>query len=751
MRHLVTILALFVALAPGSAMAALVRGVTRAAGTGEPLGFVNVQLLGKEQGGTPFAIGMMSSAEGVFEFATVPLGQYVLRCGRVGYAMREDSLKVDMERDYRLEPALTVAPVPMKEIRVNARALPDISDTQTGYVGIRGERLSALPGIAEGDPVRTLQLIPGVKASSDFSSALYVRGGGPDQTLVLLDGATVYNPTHAFGFFSTFNPDATGNVELYKGAYPAEHGGRLGSVLDIHTRDASAHKFAGKAGVSTIAARLSLEGGLGKGSWNLSGRRTYLEPLLSALRKQGNNVPNYYFYDTNGRLSVPAGKGRFDVSVYAGSDKLDFPLDAQTYFNLDWGNRVASASYARVSSENLVWTTRVSYSEYESKAAAAVFNTPVAYRNSIHDITGASDLKWRAGLSHTVTTGLQAARYDVSFSQDFNLENTVDYRRTPVELAMYVADRYTPWGETTIDAGVRMSYIDDGKRWLAEPRLSFSQALSETMRAKLGGGFYHQYLQLVSTEGISAADFYVPIDASAEIGESWQAVAGLDWRLRPALLASIEGYYTSLSNLVQLDNTTAGDAGVVTADDLFYLGGTGYATGMELFLRRDMGALTGWLGYTLGWTRRTFPEVNQGREFPPKYDRRNDLSAVLEYTTGKWHLTGAFVLSSGQAFTPVSGRYSLVSPTTGTLPSDIELLYADKNSARLLPYNRLDLGVARRFSLFGARAEWMVEVFNVYSRRNEWFVQYTRDQNTVTADTQKMLPIVPSIGVNVWF
>jgi len=161
--------------------------------------------------------------------------------------------------------------------------------------------------------------------------------------------------------------------------------------------------------------------------------------------------------------------------------------------------------------------------------------------------------------------------------------------------------------------------------------------------------------------------------------------------------------------------------------------------------------VTGWLGYTLGWTKRTFPEINEGAEFPPKYDRRHDVSAVVEYASGPWRLSGAFVYATGQAFTPVSGRYSIADPITGITPDDIQLLYAGKNSARLLPYNRLDLGVARRFSLFGARAEWVVDVFNVYSRRNEWFVQYQRDQDVVEAKMARMLPIIPSLGLNVWF
>lgn len=751
MRRLAPIALLLFALVPAAdAFASVVRGVTRDASTGEPLAYVTVQILGRSSAGHSVAQGMMSLADGHYLFTAIPLGRYIVRSARVGYITREDSVLVDEDREYSFDAALTVSPIPVEGTGVEADRIPKPRE-QSGLVTIKADRLASLPGIAEGDPIRALQLVPGVQAASDFSSALYVRGGGPDQTLVLLDRTTVYNPTHAFGFFSTFNPDAIGAVNLYKGAYPAEHGGRLGSVLDVHTRDLSASRIGGKAGLSTIAARLALEGPAGRGSWSANGRRTYLEPLLGLIRDEDTEVPDYYFYDANGKLTLPTGGGRIEASMYTGHDDLDFTPDANTFLNLDWGNTVISGAFIKALGDRLLATARLSYSDYASHTTATAFTTPASFENGIRDYTAAGELKWTASLRHTVTAGLQASRYEVAFSQIFDAETLYDFRRTPIEGVAFVEDRWIPRPRTVIDGGVRVRYLDDGDRWLVEPRLSLAQSLSDKVRVKAGGGIYNQYLQLVATEAISAADFYVPIDATADIGRSWQVVAGVDWRWKPSWLVSVEGYYTDLANLVLLDNSTTINSPTVTADDLFYLGGSGYASGVEFFARRDVGSLTGWLGYTLGWTRRTFPEVNGGAEFPPKYDRRHDVSAVAEYARGRWRFTGAFVYATGQAFTPVQGRYSLRNPTTGVIPDDIELLYADKNSARLLPYNRLDLGVARDFSLFGARAEWLVEVFNVYSRRNEWFVQYERGNTSVTVDVAKMLPIIPSIGVNIWF
>jgi hypothetical protein len=750
-RRSVTFFVAILVLAPAVVPAAVLRGVTRDAETASPVAFVTVQVIGRSAAGEDVSQGVMSLDDGRYVFGLVPVGRYLVRFTRVGYTTVEDSLFVGEDREYELDATLTIAPVPVEKIVVEEDRFAKIGTVQPGFISIKADRLSSLPGIAEGDPIRSLELIPGVQSASDFSSALYVRGGGPDQTLVLLDQATVYNPTHAFGFFSTFNADATGDVNLYKGAYPAEHGGRLGAVLDVRTRETAARAFDGKFGLSTIASRLALNGPLGAASWSVSGRRTHLEPLLAAIRDEDTEVPDYYFYDLNGKLSVPAAGGRLEFSAYTGSDQLDFDLDVGTYLELAWGNTVASAAFVRSLGDRLLTTARLSFSDYGSNTTASAFTTPLAIENDIRDVTAAAEAKWEAGLRHTLSAGLQATRYNVGFRQDFNSESLLEYRRKPFEAAMFVSDRWTPWAETVVDAGARVRYIDDGERWLVEPRAGFAQTLTPALRLKLAGGIYHQYLQLVSTEAVSAADFYVPIDETADVGRSWQAVAGLDWRWRPSTLFSIEGYYTDLDHLVSLDATRPANAEVVTADDLFYLDGSGYATGLELFARRDVGAVTGWIGYTIGWTRREFPELNDGEEFPPKYDRRHDLSVVGEYRRGKWRYGAAFVYATGQAFTPVASRYTLRDPTTGITAEDIQLIQGDRNSARLLPYNRLDLSVTRDWRVFGARAEWFVEIFNIYSRRNEWFVQYERDGDIVDVTVARMLPIIPSIGVNVWF
>ncbi|MEJ2722010.1 MAG: hypothetical protein P8181_12865, partial [bacterium] len=570
--------------------------------------------------------------------------------------------------------------------------------------------------------------------------------------LVLLDGVPVYNPTHALGFFSTFNADAVGNVTLYKGAYPAEHGGRLGAVLDVQSRDpAPAGNFGGVGGISTIAARVTAEGALGTSRWLIGGRRTYLEPLLSAVRSEENPVPSYYFYDLNGKFTTRKDNDWLIFGGYAGRDVVGIDLAAEGNIDISWGNRVVSGSYNRILGESLVGTLLVSGSEYESTTDGSVFGTSIVVDNRLRDGTIRGDLDWHTGEAHRIRGGAQASVYDFWYRQIFNKDAQVDYGNRPYEFSVYADDQWRVRTGTTLRLGLRSRYITEGGRLLWEPRFSAGQVLGGSWRVKAAAGVYNQYLQLVSTEGFSFGDFYVPIDETATPGRSIQVVVGTDFTPSLRYQLSVEGYYTDLEHLVTFNTNSPVDQTSTATADLFYTGGVGYATGIEFFAQRRTGAWTGWVGYTLGWTRRKFTEVNGGGSFPPKYDRRHDINGVVGYRRGKWTYGAAFVYGTGQAYTPASARYGLRDPATGIIPEGGRVLPASKNSARLLPYNRLDVSVMRDFKAWGSDAQWFVQVFNLYSRRNEWFVQYGEEDGAVKVEVVKMLPIIPSVGLNFKF
>lgn len=738
-------LCLCLVLVSESVGAATLSGYVSDASNGESLPFANVAL--KDSG-----LGAVSNSNGYYAINNVPAGTYSLVVSYIGYRAFERSVTVSLGENRRVDAALTLQPLAAEETVVEADRFREERIAQPSFLSLQTTTLRDLPAVGEADLLRSLQLLPGIQAASDVSSGLYVRGGGPDQTKILLDQIQLYNPSHAFGFFSTFNPDAIKDLSLHKGAYPAYYGGNLGAVLDVTNRDGNRNEVQGTGGISLIAGRMTLEGPVANGSWMVSGRRTYLEPLLSAIRSESTEIPSYYFYDLNAKVNQNiTDYDKLVVSGYFGRDDLNLDLDEGSFINVRWGNTAVTGKWTHIFTPTLFGNFLIAGSEYVSRTALSLFDTPILFQNSIRDITVKGDVDYFASSDHTITTGFLTTRYDFSFRQAFNQQDQLNLKLNPYLLSLYGQDQWQVQDDTSVRLGLRGNYFSEQQRFDIEPRISLSHLLTPTVRFKTGAGLYHQYLQLITTEGFSGGDFWVPLDSTVTPGSSWQTVAGFEWDPAPDYQLSIEGYFTRLKNLVVLDNNQSVDGDDSQSEDIFKTGGTGYATGVEVFLQKRTGNLTGWIGYTLGWTRRRFEELNQGQTFPPKYDRRHDVSLVGKYRTGKWTLGSSFVYATGQAFTPASARYSLRSPATGVLPDDDFVLPGGRNSGRLLPYHRLDVSFTREFSIFGKKAEWYVQIFNLYSRRNEWFIQYDTQNSSTVPEVVKQLPVIPTFGVNFSF
>ena len=323
-------------LSAGAAPAATLSGFVSDADNGEALSRVAVAVEGLQ-------LGAVSNNSGYYAVKQVPAGTHVVSASHAGYQTRWDTLRFGADEIVRLNLALVPKPVVGEQIAVEAER-----------ISLRAKPVQQLPALGEADLLRSLQLLPGIQAVSDISSGLYVRGGGPDQTAILLDDIPLYNPSHLFGLFSTFNPDAIKEVNLYKGAYPAAYGRTLGAVLDVSNREGNRKRTSGRGGVSLISGRLLTEGPVGQGSWMLAGRRTYLEPVLSAIRSRGVDIPlNYYFYDFNGKANQRWGDDTFTVSTYWGQDDLRLDLEDESLVDLRWGNRALTARWTRVFSPAL--------------------------------------------------------------------------------------------------------------------------------------------------------------------------------------------------------------------------------------------------------------------------------------------------------------------------------------------------------------------------------------------------------------
>ena len=738
-----------VALLVAMPLAAQTLGVTLSgfvtdADNGESLPLASIVL-------TQVQLGAASNSSGYYAVKEVPAGTYEVVISYIGYKTWRDTLAFS-DQDVRLDVALQVESVDLEEIVIEAERREELEQaTQSSFIALQVEPLQQMPAVGEADLLRSLQLLPGIQSASDISSGLYVRGGGPDQTAILLDHIPLYNPSHLFGFFSTFNPDAIKDVQLYKGAYPAAYGRTLGAVLDVSNREGNRQRFSGRGGISLIASRLLAEGPVGQGSWMMAGRRTYLEPVLSAVRSRGVDIPlNYYFYDFNGKVNQRWGDDTFTVSTYWGQDDLQWEdtEDETSFVDLRWGNRAVTARWTRVFSPTLFGHFMAAGSSYENTLLFSFFDTPFSIANSIRDWSLKGDVDYFANRDHTLTLGFLATLFEFDYSQSFNQEEQSLYQKSVLASA-YVQDEWQAGPLTRLRLGGRGTYFSVGDRLHFTPRLSLSHALSENIRVKAAAGMYRQYLQLITTETFSGGDFWVPLDDSVEPGRSYQGVIGTEWNPSRRYQLSVEAYYTDLANLVVLDNAVAVDNEDTRSEGVFKSGGHGWASGVEVFLQQRTGALTGWIGYTLGWTRRTFPELNRGRAFPPKYDRRHDLSFVISYNLGKWRLGSNLVYATGQAFTPAAARYSLREPTTGMVQDYV--LSAERNSARLLPYHRLDASASREFGLWGLDVEFYLQIFNIYSRRNEWFVLFDTTNPETEPEVFKQLPIVPTLGFNFSF
>ncbi len=708
------------------------------------------------------AMGALSNAEGYYAIPDIPAGTWVVTASYIGYTTHRDTLALIAGQALRWDIELERQALEMGEVVVEAEATAVESEVnqRPSVVALQVTDVQQMAAMAEPDLLRSLQLLPGVQAASDFSSGLYVRGGGPDQTGILLDQMRLYNPSHAFGFFSTFNPDAIKDVTFYKGAYPAQYGGSLSAVLDVQNRDGNRRNFSTSGGVSLISSRLMSEGPLGQGSWMVAGRRTYIDPVLRAMRRSTDELDGlgYWFYDVNAKVNTQLSPNdNLMLSAYGGNDHLDISVSDNSTegdstntvsFGNNWGNEALTGRWTHVFSPALFGRMIALYSKYQSDITLNLFGTPIAVSNRVRDVSIKGDLDYFAAANHTLRTGvgLTAFRFDYGVRFDQYENNQVV---KPYLLSAYIQDDWQVTPLTEARLGLRGTYYKEGGHLSLNPRFSLSRVLQEGWRFKLAGGSYRQYLQLVSSEGFSGGDLWLPLDETVEPGRSYQAVSGLEWEPSDNYRFSLETYYTDLANLVVLDEEQGENDEQETSEDVFKTGGTGYATGVELFAEKRRGRLSGWLGYTFGWTRRTFPDIDGGRTFPPKYDRRHDVSLTATYRLARWTWTANFVYGTGQAYTPAAARYTLRDPASDR--SVDRLLAARRNTARLLPYHRLDVGMRRTFGLFGADVDFYVQIFNAYNRRNEWFVQYDPNDSTEQPIVVKMLPIVPTFGFDFRF
>lgn len=679
----------------------------------------------------------------------------------------------------------------LDEVVVNATRSDQIQEmSQMSSINIPIDQMKALPMLlGQVDVLKALQLMPGVKWS-EGSTGLYVRGGGPDQNLMLLDGVPVYNASHLFGFFSVFNADAINRVELIKGGFPARYGGRLSSVIDINMKDGNMKKLHGEGSVDIVAAKFTLEGPIqnDKTSFLVSGRRTYIDALSRPFldKRSENGAPGYYFYDLNGKINhIIDRKNRIYLSTYLGQDKSytlfedvssgpsSNPL-SQGNSGLKWGNFITAFRWNHIAGPKLFSNVTATYSRYKfnlfsDRTDYSIDNmgqqTEVKYRSlyfsGIRDWSARIDFDYTPTPSHYIRFG--AAGILHKFSPGANTYNIQDDPPITVgdasiqakELSAYVEDDIKIGDKFKVNAGVHASAFNVEDRWYhsIQPRFSARYLLSPTLSLKASYASMMQYIHLLSNAGLGLpTDLWVPSTSFVKPQTSNQVALGVAKLYKTNYEVSLEGYYKTMNNLIEYKDGTSFLDTQQDWQDKVAVGGKGESYGAEVLVQKKTGKITGWVGYTLSWTNRQFDELNDGKWYPYKYDRRHDVSiAVTHSWNERMDLSAVWVYGTGNAVTLPTGEYTGPYTLRGDKQSAMYSFdrierFDSRNSFRMRAYHRLDISFSFWKTTKWGRSKWSIGAYNVYSRRNPYYMDLTFAHGKRTFAQYSLFPIIPSIS-----
>jgi hypothetical protein len=630
--------------------------------------------------------------------------------------------------------------IELDEVVVRSNSFREqLKSTQMSVENISTSEAKLLPAFfGEVDILKTLQLKPGISSGSEGSTGLFVRGGSPDQNLIELDEALVYNPNHLFGFFSTFNADAVKNVEIYKGGFPAEYGGRVSSVVDVKLRDGNDKQFSGSGGIGLITSRLTLEGPIvkEKSSFIVSGRRTYVDLFTNAVNRANEDnedfdpIPAYYFYDLNAKVNYSLGeKDRLFVSGYFGRDKFSFDGDFFT-LGFEWGNVTGTARWNHIYNQKLFSNTTFTFSDYDYEISNEVTGFSFNLGSNVQDIGLKTDFYYSANNKHSIKYGLSATYHQfdvgrlkagsddgaVSFSSGLNLDG--------YEFGAYVSDEIR-WNERlTSNFGLRYSAFSNKSFYHGlEPRAALNFEWTDNFSVKASYARMRQYVHLVSTASLALpTDIWYPSTDVVKPQISDQIAVGGALLLGEGYYLTNEYYYKWLDNQIEFANFAELFANDNLEDEFLF--GEGYGYGMELGIEKKTGDFQGWLGYTLGYVkRREFATINGGKEFFPVFDRRHDFTAVAIYKINKkYSVSATFVYGTGdRAWVPVSRIIHQGAPGADIEPF-VTQYQEPRNEFRKPDYHRLDLGFVINFFPSWGESDLTISIYNAYDRRNAFFI-----------------------------
>jgi hypothetical protein len=738
--------------------------------------------------------GTTSNTYGFFSI-TLGADTVDLRVSFVGY--ESSRIKFALKKDTTLSVNLTSG-IQLNEVVVSGKAMDKIQESsRMGTIDVPIDQIKKLPAfLGEVDMLKVLQLLPGVQAGSEGSSGLYVRGGGPDQNLILLDGVPVYNASHLFGFFSVFNADAINNVELIKGGFPARYGGRLSSVIDINMKEGNNKKLKGEGSIGLVASKLTLEGPIkDKTTFIISARRTYIDLLARPIIKKaskGETVAGYYFYDLNAKINHKINdKNRIYFSTYTGDDKAyarskysyestapgpnngPSSVKSKDEAGLKWGNITGALRWNSIITNKLFSNVTATYSRYRFSVfaneeetrtnpdASSYFHTE--YVSGIRDWTLKTDFDYLPNPNHFIKFGGQATEHlftpgVLSYRSTEKADTTFGAKPTySKEFSLYAEDDFLITPKLKVNMGVHASGLSVEDRFYKslQPRLSARYLVTPLVSLKASYAKMTQFIHLLTNAGLGLpTDLWVP--ATSRIGpeQSYLSSIGGAYNLNNKYEFSIEGYYKKMNGLIEYkDGANYLDLESDWQDKVEV--GSGKSYGAEFFIQKKTGRLNGWIGYTLSKANRTFANINEGRTFPYRYDRRHDLKIATTYQlrpNKDFSLT--WVFGSGNAVTlPQSSYPQMNDHPVPYYPNESAVQFYDgRNSYRMRPYHRLDLSYTTTKKKKWGERSWTFAVYNVYSRRNPFYIDLTYDKQGNKKFAQySLFPIIPSVAYRFKF
>lgn len=748
-----------------------------------------VYIMNKGQGTTSNNYGFYS--------LTLEEGDYQLRFSYIGYTTQIIDIKLYTDRvaNIVLKPSIE-----LKEVTVVASASEkSFNRAEMGVHTIPLKEIKKIPVLlGETDILKTLQLLPGIQSGNEGSSGIYVRGGGHDQNLIMLDGVPLYNVSHLFGFFSVFNTDAINNAKMIKGGFPARYGGRLSSVLDIRMKEGNMNEFHGSGSIGLISSRISLEGPINKGktSFIISARRTYIDilakPALAIINSKNDNEDNsfsYYFYDLNMKINHKfSPKSRLFLSAYLGKDDLNGESTYRYQYSdsqsedinggdVEWGNIIGVARWNYQLNSKLFSNTTFTYSRYKFDAGnystqknttdgnTSTYNSLNKFRSGINDLTAKIDFDFLPNPNHYIKFGFgntyhefqpSGAQFEWNDGEEINLSDTENDELKANEYFAYIENDFKIGSKIKFNLGLHFSgftYKEKTFNYL-QPRANLNILLSKNSSLKLSYARMAQYLHLLTNPTVGLpTDLWVPPTKKVPAEYSDQFAIGYSKEINDNYNLNIEAYYKKMYNLVEYKEGSSFFGSSKGWEDKVDLG-TGESYGVEVFIEKRSGKTTGWFGYTLSWANRNFENIDNGETFPFRYDRRHDVSLVLTHKLKKnIDLGFIWVYGSGQAITLGLEKYNPIDLGSGFNPyGDIEH-HEKRNNYRTPAYHRMDVNINfTKKKKWGTRT-WSVGLYNAYSRQNPFFMYVEWDMHK-EVDVVKQLsifPIIPSVSYSFKF